>query len=107
MNRTGHDHTPQIDVCTAMHYIAVMDDQLTVRLSTDLSKALKERAARMQRKPSEVVRMAIAEFLQETDTPDAPPAERVKHLLGSLETGIPDLAQRHRHYVLKRLRRGR
>jgi predicted DNA-binding protein len=90
-----------------MHYIAVMEEQLTVRLPRELSDALKKRAARMQRKPSEVVRMAVAEFLQVTERPVESPAERVKHLIGSVESGIPDLAVRHREYVLKKLRRGR
>lgn len=61
----------------------------------------------MQRKPSEVVRMAVAEFLQMPDESTDAPAKRVSHLMGSVETGIPDLAVRHREYVLKKLRRGR
>jgi predicted transcriptional regulator len=36
-----------------------MEGQLTIRLPKDLDKALRERAAKMQRKPSEVVRMAV------------------------------------------------
>ena len=85
----------------------VMEDQLTVRLPRELSEALKERAARMQRKPSEVVRMAVAEFLEFSDSSAKPRAARVKHLIGSVESGISDLALRHREYVLKKLRRGR
>jgi len=30
---------------------------------------------------------------------------RVSHLLGSLESGIPDLAERHREYLLATLTR--
>jgi hypothetical protein len=90
-----------------MQYNAVMEDQLTVRLPRQLSEALKERAAQMHRKPSEVVRMAVAEFLELSDTPAKPPAERVKHLIASVESGIPDLAVRHREYILKKLSRGR
>jgi len=96
-------------VCTALHYNALtfMEDQLTVRLPRELSKALKEKAARMQRKPSEIVRMAVSEFLQIPDQPQEQPAERVRDLIGSLQTDVPDLALRHREYVLKNLRRGR
>jgi hypothetical protein len=90
-----------------MHYTAIVEDQLTVRLPRKLSEALKARAAQMKRKPSEVVRMAVAEFLQLTDQPVEPPSQRVKHLIGSVETGIPDLAVRHREYILKKLRRAR
>jgi Arc/MetJ-type ribon-helix-helix transcriptional regulator len=84
-----------------------MEDQVTIRLPRELSKALKEKAARMQRKPSEVVRMAVAEFLQIPEQPEERPAERVRDLIGSLESGVPDLAIRHREYLLKKLRRGR
>jgi len=84
-----------------------MEDQLTVRFPRELSKALKAKAIRMQRKPSEVVRMAVAEFLQVSNEPPASPEKSVKHLIGSLETGVPDLALRHREYVLKKLRRAR
>jgi Arc/MetJ-type ribon-helix-helix transcriptional regulator len=90
-----------------MHYNAVMEDQITVRFPRELGKALRDRAARMQRKPSEVVRMAVTEFLQVADQSAEPPAKRVQHLIGSVESGIPDLAVRHRAYVLKKLRRGR
>jgi Arc/MetJ-type ribon-helix-helix transcriptional regulator len=84
-----------------------MEDQVTVRLPRELSKALKEKAARMQRKPSEVVRMAVAEFLEITDRPQERPAERVRDLIGSLRSGVPDLAIKHREHVLKKLRRAR
>ena len=84
-----------------------MEDQLTVRLPRELSKALKEKAARMQRKPSEVVRMAVTEFLQIPEQLHERPAERVRDLIGSLQSGVPDLAVRHREYLLKKLRRGR
>ena len=91
--------------CNALQCI-VMEDQLTVRFPRELNKALKEKAARMKRKPSEVVRIAVAEFLQISVEPSESPGGRVKHLIGSVETGIPDLALRHREYVLKKLRRG-
>ena len=84
-----------------MHYNAVMEDQITIRFPKELSRALRERAARMQRKPSEVVRMAVAEFLQISEPETGRPFERVKRLLGSLESGVPDLATRHREYLLK------
>jgi hypothetical protein len=72
-----------------------------------LSKALKQRAALMQRKPSEVVRMAVTEFLQMPEQARKRPAEQVDDLIGSLRTGVPDLAVRHREYIVKKLRRGR
>ena len=84
-----------------------MEDQFTVRFPRELSDALRHKAARMKRKPSEVVRIAVSEFLQVEDAPLERPAERVRDLIGSLKSGIPDLATRHREYLVKKLRRGR
>jgi len=39
-------------------------DQVTVRLPPDLSRALKAASRRTQRKSSEIVRMALRQFLQ-------------------------------------------
>lgn len=35
------------------------------------------------------------------------PSERVRDLLGSLKSGIPDLAERHREYLLEAVKNGR
>jgi predicted transcriptional regulator len=84
-----------------------MKDQLTVRLPRELSRAVERAARRTQRRPSEIVRMALREFLETGPSRDLRPAERARGLLGSLETGIPDLAQRHRDYILESLKHGR
>jgi hypothetical protein len=54
-----------------------------------------------------VVRLAVAEFLKIDEQPVERPAERVRDLIGSIHSGIPDLAERHREYLVKKLRRGR
>jgi Ribbon-helix-helix protein, copG family len=82
-----------------------MQDQLTVRLPEDLSRSLKAASRRMQRKSSEIVRLALREFLGTSSGPR--PADRVKGLIGSLESGVPDLAERHRAYMIESMRRGR
>jgi hypothetical protein len=38
---------------------------------------------------------------------DTKPADRAKHLIGSLSSGVPDLAERHREYVLAALKHAR
>ncbi len=83
-----------------------MTTQITVRLSEDLRVALDESARLRGRRPSEIVRMALAAYLGLGSGPSRP-ADRVSDLIGSLESGVPDLASRHRHYVLESLRRGR
>ena len=84
-----------------------MSDQLTVRLGEDLSRALGEAAVRMQRKKSQIVRLALSQFLRLSARDESTPATRVGGLLGSLESGIPDLAENHRSYVLDSLEHGR
>ena len=79
--------------------------QLTVRLPEDMNSALSATAERLQRKRAEVVRLALRRFL-ELDPPALTPAERVKDLIGSVGSGTPDLAEKHREYILESLRRG-
>ena len=82
-----------------------MERQLTLRLPVALAEKLERSARRLKRKRSEVVRQALEHFL---DTqPEVRPIERVRDLLGSIESGRPDLGQRHRDYLIRRLRRGR
>jgi hypothetical protein len=85
-----------------------VEEQLTVRLPLDLSRALKAASRRLQRKSSEIVRLALREFLGAPAPGSASrPVDRVRGLIGSLESGVPDLAQRHRAAILESLRRGR
>ncbi len=85
----------------------VMPTQLTVRLPDDLGRTLRNASRRMQRKPSDVVRLALQEFLGTTAGRRGRPADRVRRLMGSLESGIPDLAGKHRAYILESLKHGR
>lgn len=83
-----------------------METQFTVRLSSDLYERLGRVAKRIGRKRSEVVRIAIQGYLAEADRPARLRAyEQVQDLVGSLDSGLPDLGSRHRDYLLARLRR--
>lgn len=84
-----------------------MDDQITVRLPAPLGRSLRRTSRRLGRRPSDVVRMALQAFLQGAPSADGKPAERVKHLIGSLSSGVPDLAERHREYVIAALKHAR
>lgn len=82
-----------------------MESQLTLRLPSALADKLERTAKRQKRKRSDVVRQALEQFLD--NEPDVRPVERVRDLLGSIESGLPDLGQRHRDYLIRRLRGGR
>lgn len=82
-----------------------LDRQLTVRLPVGLVERLDAMARRLQRKRSDVVRMALEQFLDVEG--EEHPIEYVRDLLGQVESGIPDLGQRHREYLIRRLQHGR
>ena len=83
-----------------------MEAQVTVRIPEDLKRALDEASRKMQRKSSEIVRMALRAFLQGSTAGDARPVDRVRGLVGSLESGVPHLAERHREYIVESLKNG-
>lgn len=83
-----------------------MSDQLTIRLPEEMNRALEAASARMRRKRSEIVRLALSQFLNLDKPGKETPEARVRHLIGSLESGIPDLAENHRSYLLESLKHG-
>ncbi|HSF18732.1 MAG TPA: ribbon-helix-helix domain-containing protein [Vicinamibacteria bacterium] len=83
-----------------------MASQVTVRLPEDLMKSLEAASEQMNVKASEIVRMALREFLRAPGRPGRRVADRVRGLIGSLESGLPDLAEKHRKYILESLKNG-
>jgi hypothetical protein len=53
------------------------------------------------------VRLALYSYFGLGPESGEAPAARVKHLLGSLSSGVPDLAENHRAYILESLKNGR
>lgn len=84
-----------------------MKEQITVRLPRELSRALDAAARRTRRRRSEVVRLSLVAFLEPHSNRPAHSADLVRDLIGSLESGVPDLAENHRRYVLESLKNGR
>jgi metal-responsive CopG/Arc/MetJ family transcriptional regulator len=83
-----------------------MQSQMTVRLPMTLNQALTDAANRMRLKRSDVVRLALEQFLSESRAQeDLAPYGKVKHLLGSVRSGVADLGTSHREHLVKRIRR--
>lgn len=82
-----------------------MESQLTLRLPAALAAKLERSARRLKRKRSDVVRQALEQFLDAGA--EFRPIDRVRDLLGSVETGVSDLGERHREHLIRRLRRGK
>ncbi len=81
-----------------------MQTQMTLRLSETLIERLDQTAARLRRNRSDMIRMALEQFLV-VDSDDQP-FERMHDLSGSIASGMPDLGKRHRDYLVQRLRSG-
>ena len=84
-----------------------MQDQISVRLPAELSQALRRMSRQLRRKNSDVVRLALEAFLRGGEQTGQRPSDRVGPLIGSLASGVPDLAERHRDYVIESLKHGR
>ena len=81
--------------------------QLTVRVSEEYTQKLNLLSKRMGLRRSDLVRLALKQFLDENSGGIyQPPFQKVKSILGVAESGIKDLGQRHRHYLIQKMRRG-
>jgi metal-responsive CopG/Arc/MetJ family transcriptional regulator len=79
---------------------------VVVRLPPDLAQDLAKHAALTRKRRSDILREALRSYLRPAGRATRA-AERVAHLIGSLETGKADLAANSRRYVLESLTRGR
>lgn len=83
-----------------------MHGQLTIRLTPDLDEGITSLSQRLRRKRSEIVRLALQKFIREEGGIGEPaPYERVKNLIGAIETGVNDLGEAHREHLKSRFSR--
>lgn len=83
-----------------------METQFTLRLPGRLHERLARAANRLGLKRSDLARMAIQRYLDETEQMPRPrPYDAVRDLLGSLDSGVTDIGSRHRQYLLARFRK--
>lgn len=84
-----------------------MHSQFTVRLPQDLNDGITNIAKRMRLKRSDIIRIAIENFIAGFEGKEKNhPYEKVKKLIGSIESGIPDLGEKHREYLIERIKKG-
>lgn len=83
-----------------------MQSQLTVRLPDDLEREITQIAKKLRLKRSDIVRMALEQFIQEPHVKEErAPYGKVKHLIGAIDSGIPDLGEAHREHLIKRIKK--
>jgi len=81
--------------------------QLTIRMPDEYGEKIKVLAEKMGLKKSDIARLALKQFVEESLSNDqSTPYHKVRHLLGSAESGIPDLGQRHRYYLMNKILKG-
>ena len=77
--------------------------QLTIRMPDEQMNMIEHIAKTMGLKKSDVTRMAIKKFVDEYGDNAEKPFTKVKHLLGVVESGVTDLGQRHRDYLIQKI----
>jgi len=83
-----------------------MPTQLTVRLPKNVDRSISSLARRLGLKRSDIVRMALQKLIDEFENGQQErPYDRVKRLIGAVESGIPDLGSEHRKHILERIKR--
>ena len=83
-----------------------MESQITIRLPGTLRRRLDRVAKSVGRRRSDLARLAVQRYLDELEGASAPrPYERVRDLLGSVDSGVSDLGSRHRDHLLAYFRR--
>lgn len=82
-----------------------MNSQLTVRLPDNLERDISVLAKKLRLKRSDIVRMALESFVKQAEgEEESSPYDRVRSLLGSVSSGISDLGESHREYLLRKFK---
>ena len=79
--------------------------QITIRMPDDHYYKIEMIAQKLGLKKSDITRIALKKYLEEFEIKEeASPYEKAKHLIGVAESGIADLGQNHRKYVIDRIK---
>ena len=80
--------------------------QLTIRISDEYASKIDALTRKMGLKKSDIARLALKEFLDESRAEEEKkPFEKIRHLLGIAESNIEDLGQRHRDYLVQKIKK--
>jgi len=80
--------------------------QLTIRMPNEYDYKIKQLAQKMGLKKSDIARIALRQFIDEhLEQEQAPPFQKVKHLIGTAESGVKDLGRRHREHLIRKIRK--
>jgi len=78
--------------------------QLTIRMPERYISKIEQIAKSSGLKKSDITRMAIRKFIEEfSNEEEADLYSKAHHLIGAVESGISDLGQNHRKYLINKL----
>jgi metal-responsive CopG/Arc/MetJ family transcriptional regulator len=79
--------------------------QFTIRMPEEYFSKIEQIAKSSGLKKSDVTRMAIRKFLEEYGSEEEVDLySKAKRLIGVVESGISDLGQNHREYLIKKIK---
>jgi len=82
--------------------------QLTIRMPDEYKEKIEQLSGHMGLKKSDIARLALRRFIDEHFEPDQKnPFQKVKHLLGTAESGVKDLGQNHRKHLIDKIKKSR
>ena len=85
-----------------------MMQQITIRMNEEDLSRIEHIAKLTGLKKSDITRLAIRKFVDEYKPEDGTPIyDKVKHLVGVVESGVRDLGLNHRKHLINRLRKAR
>lgn len=86
--------------------VRAMQSQITVRIDEELNEQINLLSQKLRRKRSDLVRMALEKFISDVgELEETRPYNRVKELIGSVSSGIPNLGEAHREYLVKKFKK--
>lgn len=78
--------------------------QITIRMPEEYFYKIELIAKTSGLKKSDITRMAIRKFLEEYSSEEETDLyHKAKRLIGVVESGVPDLGQNHREYLIKKI----
>ncbi len=82
--------------------------QLTIRMPDEHIYKIEQIAKKMGLKKSDITRMALKKFIDVySDDNVSSPFTKVQDLIGIAESGIADLGQNHRKYLIEKIKSDR
>ena len=82
--------------------------QITIRMPKEYFSRIEQIAKSSGLKKSDITRMAIRKYIEEySNEKEADLCSKAKHLIGVAESGVSNLGQNHREYLIKKIKGAR